>query len=132
MHTDYYQIINNLSYLSIMVYQLLLHLFHTCTFSPQTYLSYMKLMSKIAVGLPTGFPTGIHTPFGYFWRMMRTYILKPEFIVCGAVVIIVIFYLQAVDIWSRSLFEKIHYTLGKTSSKVINNISINHLILYGQ
>ncbi|KAK0088749.1 hypothetical protein PV325_010856 [Microctonus aethiopoides] len=84
----------------------------------QTYLSYMKLMSKIAVGLPTGFPTGIHTPFGYFWRMMRTYILKPEFIVCGAVVIIIIIYLQAVDVWSRSLFEKIHYTLGKTSSKV--------------
>ncbi|XP_034950097.1 protein phosphatase 1L [Chelonus insularis] len=84
----------------------------------QTYLSYMKLMSKLAVGLPTGFTSGINTPLGYFWKMIRSYALRPEIVVCGAVVLIVLLYLQAVDAWSRSFIGKIHYTVCKTNSKV--------------
>lgn len=79
----------------------------------------MKLLSKFAIGLPTSFTAGgANTPLGYFWRMMRFYALKPEVLVCGTVMFVIIFYLQAVDVWSRSFIEKIQYTLGKTSSKV--------------
>ncbi|OAD52854.1 Protein phosphatase 1L [Eufriesea mexicana] len=84
----------------------------------QTYVSYMKLMSKFAVGIPTGLNAGINTPLGYFWRIMRVYALKPEVLICGAVLAIILFYIQAVDIWSRSLLGRIQYTLGRTTSKV--------------
>lgn len=83
----------------------------------------MKLLSKFAVGLPTSLTTSANTPLGHFWRIMRIYALRPEILVCCTILFFIIFYLNAVDIWSRSLFEKINYTLGKTTSKVyfINN-----------
>ncbi|CAK9800621.1 Protein phosphatase 1L [Anthophora plagiata] len=84
----------------------------------QTYVSHMKLVSKFAVGIPTGLNAGINTPLGYFWRIMRAYALKPEVLICGAVLAIILFYIQAVDVWSRSLLGKIQYTLGRTTSKV--------------
>uniref|UniRef100_A0A0C9R2K5 PPM1L protein n=1 Tax=Fopius arisanus TaxID=64838 RepID=A0A0C9R2K5_9HYME len=84
----------------------------------QTYVSYMKLLSKFAVGLPTSLTAGSNTPIGYFWRMMRLYALKPEVLFCGTVMFVILFYLQAVDVWSRTLLGKIQYTLRKTSSKV--------------
>ncbi|XP_076658486.1 protein phosphatase 1L isoform X1 [Halictus rubicundus] len=84
----------------------------------QTYVSHMKLVSKFAVGIPTGLNAGINTPLGYFWRIMRAYALKPEVLICGAVLAIIIFYIQAVDVWSRSVLGRIQYTLGRTTSKV--------------
>ncbi|XP_015522396.1 protein phosphatase 1L [Neodiprion pinetum] len=84
----------------------------------QTYVSHMKLISKFAVGIPTGFNTGINTPIGYLWRIMRIYVLKPEILVCGAVLVVMLFYLQAVDVWSRTLLGRIQYTLGRSTSKV--------------
>ncbi|XP_076658489.1 protein phosphatase 1L isoform X3 [Halictus rubicundus] len=83
-----------------------------------TYVSHMKLVSKFAVGIPTGLNAGINTPLGYFWRIMRAYALKPEVLICGAVLAIIIFYIQAVDVWSRSVLGRIQYTLGRTTSKV--------------
>ncbi|XP_006571704.1 protein phosphatase 1L isoform X2 [Apis mellifera] len=84
----------------------------------QTYVSYMKLVSKFAVGIPTGLNAGINTPLGYFWKIMRVYAFKPEVLICGAVLAIILFYIQAVDVWSRSLLGRIQYTLGRTTSKV--------------
>lgn len=78
----------------------------------------MKLVSKFAVGIPTGLNAGINTPLGYFWRIMRVYAFKPEVLICGAVLAIILFYIQAVDVWSRSLLGRIQYTLGRTTSKV--------------
>ncbi|XP_012147081.1 protein phosphatase 1L isoform X2 [Megachile rotundata] len=83
-----------------------------------TYVSHMKLVSKFAVGIPTGLNAGISTPLGYFWRIIRAYALKPEVLICGIVLAVVLFYIQAVDVWSRSLLGKIQYTLGRTTSKV--------------
>lgn len=84
----------------------------------QTYMSYMKLLSKFAFSLTTSLTTVANTPFGYFLKMFRIYALKPEILICCTILFLIIFYINAVDIWSRSLFEKINYTLGKTSSKV--------------
>lgn len=84
----------------------------------QTYVSHIKLISKFAVGIPTGFNAGANTPIGYFWRIMRVYVLKPEVLVCGAVLVVMLFYLQAVDVWSRTLLGRIQYTLGRSTSKV--------------
>ena len=78
----------------------------------------MKLVSKFAVGIPTGLTAGVNTPMGYFWRMIRVYALRPEVLVCGAVMVVMFFYLQAVDVWSRTLLTRIQFTFGRTSSKV--------------
>lgn len=78
----------------------------------------MKLVSKFAVGMPTGLNTGPNAPLGYFWRVMRAYALKPEVLVCGVVLVVMIFYLQAVDVWRRTLLGRIQYTLGRSTSKV--------------
>ncbi|XP_028047839.1 protein phosphatase 1L isoform X2 [Monomorium pharaonis] len=78
----------------------------------------MKLMSKFAVNIPTGLNTGINSPLSYFCRIMRIYALKPEVLICGMILAIILFYIQAVDIWSRALLGKIQYTLGRTTSKV--------------
>jgi len=80
-------------------------------------MSHMKLVSKFAVSIPTGL-NGIYTPLSYLCRIMRIYALKPEVLVCGIILAIILFYIQAVDVWSRALLEKIQYTLGRTTSKV--------------
>ncbi|KAG7199640.1 hypothetical protein KM043_014234 [Ampulex compressa] len=84
----------------------------------QTYVSHMKLISKFAVGISAGLNAGINAPLAYFWRIMRLYAFKPEVLVCGALLAVILFYIQAVDVWSRTLLGKIQYTLGRTTSKV--------------
>ncbi|XP_067214499.1 protein phosphatase 1L isoform X2 [Linepithema humile] len=81
----------------------------------QTYVSHMKLMSKFAVGISPGLHVGINTPLGYLCRIMRIYALKPEVLVCGIVVAVVLFYIQAIDVWSRALLGRIQYTFGRTT-----------------
>ncbi|KAJ1524268.1 hypothetical protein ONE63_010781 [Megalurothrips usitatus] len=74
----------------------------------QTYLSHVKLMSGLGQGLGAG--------GGHAWRLLRLYVLRPEVLVCGAVMILVLAYLQAVDSWApwsqrvgdtRSLFGRL-------------------------
>ncbi|XP_039314941.1 protein phosphatase 1L isoform X3 [Solenopsis invicta] len=84
----------------------------------KTYVSHMKLMSKFAVNIPTGLNVGINTPLSYLCRIIRIYALKPEVLVCGMILAIILFYIQAVDIWNRTLLAKFQYTLGRTTSKV--------------
>ncbi|KAG8034278.1 hypothetical protein G9C98_001362 [Cotesia typhae] len=92
----------------------------------QTYLSHMKLMSKIAVG--GLLPAGINGPLVYFWKLMRYYALRPEIVLCGAIIFIVIYYLQTVDTWSRSLINKFYYTVSKTNSKFAADYARDKLI----
>ncbi|XP_012526700.1 protein phosphatase 1L isoform X3 [Monomorium pharaonis] len=94
----------------------------------QTYVSHMKLMSKFAVNIPTGLNTGINSPLSYFCRIMRIYALKPEVLICGMILAIILFYIQAVDIWSRALLGKIQYTLGRTTSKFAADYARDKLI----
>ncbi|EZA61934.1 Protein phosphatase 1L [Ooceraea biroi] len=84
----------------------------------QTYLSHMKLVSRFTVGISTGLNIGINTPLGYLYKIMRLYALKPEVLICGMMLAIILFYIQALDVWSRALLGRIQYTLGRTTSKV--------------
>lgn len=78
----------------------------------------MKLVSKFTVGVPSGSNIWFNTPLSYFCKIMRVYAMKPEVIICGMILLIVLFYVQVMDVWSRPLLDRIHYTLGRTSSKV--------------
>lgn len=75
----------------------------------------MKLISKFAVGIPTA---SVGAPLGYIWKLTRTYILRPEILIFSLILFIIFIYLQAVDAWSRTLFDRIQHTLGCTTSKV--------------
>ncbi|XP_046401634.1 protein phosphatase 1L [Ischnura elegans] len=85
----------------------------------QTYVSHMKIISRFAVGLPLNF-----APFNYAWKILRWCLLKPEFIVFGAVLFVVLVYLQAVDVWSRTLLAKLQTTIGRTASSKVHRLQL--------
>lgn len=77
----------------------------------QIFVTHMKILSKFAFGVP--FNTG---QINYLWRIIRYYILKPEFILLSLVSVFLFIYLEAVDIWSRSLLSKIQLSIFRQSS----------------
>lgn len=87
----------------------------------QTYISHMKLLSKIAWGLPVNmsplaFPS-------YLWRLLRVYMLKPEILIIGSIIFVIVVYLQAVDVWSRNLLGRLQYTLNKAGRTKAQKLS---------
>ncbi|KAH8376585.1 hypothetical protein KR093_000136 [Drosophila rubida] len=83
----------------------------------QTYVSHMKILSKFAVGF-----SSINSPLAYLWKLCRIYVLRPEVIFCGIILFVLLIYLQAVDVWSRSILGRIQATLGRqkaSSSRVM-------------
>ncbi|XP_029177598.1 protein phosphatase 1L, partial [Nylanderia fulva] len=97
----------------------------------QTYISHMKLVSKFAVSIPAGLNAGICNPLSYLYRNMRIY-LKPEVLVCGIILAIILFYIQALDIWAKGVLGKIQYTLGRTTKasklKFLVNDSVDNAV----
>lgn len=83
----------------------------------QTFLSHMKLMSRFAVGIPLN-----STPISYLWRLLRIYLLKPEVLIFSAIVFVILVYLQAVDVWSRTLLARLQYTIGLSASSKVNRL----------
>ncbi|KAL0273557.1 UNVERIFIED_CONTAM: hypothetical protein PYX00_006194 [Menopon gallinae] len=75
----------------------------------QTYLSHMKLLSKCGVGLPLN--TAL---LSYIWKMLRMYILRPETIILSAILIVILLYLQTIDVWTRGLFARLTLNLDKS------------------
>ncbi|XP_070162825.1 protein phosphatase 1L isoform X1 [Polyergus mexicanus] len=97
----------------------------------QTYISHMKLVSKFAVSIPSGLNTGINSPLNYLYRIMRIYALRPEVLICGMILAIILFYIQAVDIWTKALLGRIQYTLGRTKVSKLQflvNDSVNNAV----
>ncbi|KAK9510587.1 hypothetical protein O3M35_005334 [Rhynocoris fuscipes] len=79
----------------------------------QTYISHMKLLSKFAVGLPLN-----TSYFNYIWKLIRIYVIKPEFVLLTLFLVIVFMYIQAVEVWSRSLVNKLRLSVsGSLPSK---------------
>ncbi|KAL7741552.1 hypothetical protein ACLKA6_019327 [Drosophila palustris] len=82
----------------------------------QTYVSHMKILSKFAVGF-----SSINSPLAYLWKLCRIYVLRPEVLFCGIILFVLLIYLQAVDVWSRTILGRIQATLGrqKAASRVM-------------
>lgn len=78
----------------------------------QTYISHVKLLSKFVVGVPLNMPS-----FNYVWKSFRMYILKPEVLILGTIIFLLLIYLQAVDVWSRTLLGRLQYTLNQSISR---------------
>lgn len=87
----------------------------------QTYVSHMKIMSRIAWGVPMNLsPLAIGT---YLWRLIRIYVLKPEIFVFGLIVFVVLLYIQTVHLWSNNLLGRLQYTLGKTEKSRLQKLT---------
>ncbi|KAI4466071.1 protein phosphatase 2c [Holotrichia oblita] len=87
----------------------------------QTYVSHMKIMSKIAWGVPMNIsPLAIGT---YLWRLFKIYVLKPEIFVFGLIVFVVLMYIQTVHLWSNNLLGRLQYTLGKTEKSRLQKLA---------
>lgn len=81
----------------------------------QTYVSHMKIMSRIAWSVPLKLT---HITFtSHVWRLLKLYLLKPEFIIFGTLVILVLVYMQAVDVWSRNLLGRLQFTINRPGTK---------------
>ncbi|KAH8273635.1 hypothetical protein KR018_005539 [Drosophila ironensis] len=84
----------------------------------QTYVSHMKILSKFAVGF-----SSINSPLAYLWKLCRLYVLRPEVIFCGLILFVLLLYLQAVDVWSRSILGRIQATLGRQKAVKMMELS---------
>lgn len=81
----------------------------------QTYVSHMKIMSRIAWSVPLKLS---HVTFtSHIWRLLKLYVLKPEFLLFGTLLIVVLIYMQAVDVWSRNLLGRLQYTINRSGTK---------------
>ncbi|XP_022919119.2 protein phosphatase 1L [Onthophagus taurus] len=88
----------------------------------QTYVSHMKIMSRIAWGLPVNLSP--LTCASYLWKMLKIYVLKPEIFVFGLVVFVLVMYVQTVQLWSANLLGRLQYTLGKTEKSRIQKLNL--------
>lgn len=50
--------------------------------------------------------------------MLRHYLLRPEFIICGTMLFLIFFYVQVLDLWSRNLLGRLQYTINKPRTKI--------------
>lgn len=87
----------------------------------QTYISYAKLITKFAVGLPTA-----NTAMASLWRLCRHYVIRPDVLFCAIILFVLIFYLQAVELWSRELMGRISNSFGSVSSRRVNRMQLLH------
>lgn len=83
----------------------------------QTYVSHMKLLSKVAWGLH------FNASPGHLWRLLRLYMLKPEVLIIGIIVFVIFLYMQAVDVWSRNLLGRLQYTINKAGRTKAQKLS---------
>uniref|UniRef100_A0AAR5PKP8 PPM-type phosphatase domain-containing protein n=2 Tax=Dendroctonus ponderosae TaxID=77166 RepID=A0AAR5PKP8_DENPD len=87
----------------------------------QTYISHVKLITRIAWSVPlkvSHITQSNISYISYVWRMLRMYILRPEFIICGTMLFLLFFYMQALDLWSRNLLGRLQYTISRPRMKV--------------
>lgn len=87
----------------------------------QTYISYAKLLTKFAVGLPTA-----NTAMASLWRLSRLYVIRPDVLFCAIILFVLIFYLQAVELWSRGLMGRITNSFNGASSRRVNRMQLLH------
>ena len=72
----------------------------------ETLKSHMKIISKFGVFSP------LSSTVSYVWKLLRIYLLKPEVVIAGLLVLMFVIYLQATGTWNRGLLGKITRTFG--------------------
>ncbi|XP_026738502.1 protein phosphatase 1L [Trichoplusia ni] len=76
----------------------------------QTYLSFMKILSRITSSVP------FDTPVSYLWKMVRLYLLRSEVLVFTLAIIIFFMYLQTIELWSRTMLSRLSQAMSPISA----------------
>lgn len=90
----------------------------------QTYVSHMKLMSRFAWGVPLNLNISPTAYLMYIWRILKMYVFKPEILIVSTILVILVMYLQAVDVWSHALLGRIQHTLSRTSRSKVQRLGV--------
>lgn len=87
----------------------------------RTYISHIKLVSKF---LMATFNKPLNSTLSYIWRIIRLYLLKPEVFFIGIVICILLFYLQAAELWHRGILARISSAFGVTKGPKSAKLSL--------
>lgn len=90
----------------------------------QTYVSHVKLMSRFAWGVPLNLNISPTPYLMYMWRILKMYVFKPEILIVSTILVILVMYLQAVDVWSHALLGRIQHTLSRTSRSKVQRLGV--------
>ncbi|KAK4880000.1 hypothetical protein RN001_008146 [Aquatica leii] len=88
----------------------------------QTYVSHMKLMSRFAWSVPLNINISPISFLVYLWRITKMYVLKPEILIIGTILVVLLMYLQAVDLWSHALLGRIQHTISRTARANVHRL----------
>lgn len=67
----------------------------------QTYISHMKLLSKLAMGI-----SPLNSTMAYIWKLLRLYFMRPEVVLFTMVCLVIVIYLHMLDIWSQNVLNR--------------------------
>lgn len=81
-----------------------------------TYISHMKLLSKFFMATFSS-NKPLNSSVSWIWRIIRVYLLKPEVFFIGIIICMLLFYLQAAELWHRGILAKISSAFGVKGSK---------------
>lgn len=79
----------------------------------QTYVSHMKVLSKFTF---TSLGLGSSTAMAYLWRLCRVYLVRPEVLIGALVIFVLMVYMQAVEVWTRGMVDRVWTTTTRPSN----------------
>lgn len=83
----------------------------------QTYVSHMKVLSKFILGGASTFTSlGSSTAMAYLWRLCRVYLVRPEVLIGALVIFVLMVYMQAVEVWTRGMVDRVWTTTTRPSN----------------
>lgn len=73
----------------------------------QTYISHMRLLSKFAMGI-----SPLNSTMAYIWKLLRLYCIRPEVILFAVLCVILISYLNVLELWSQNVMRRVGHHFG--------------------
>ncbi len=77
----------------------------------QTFVWHVKVFSRLAMGISVN-----SSYLNYVWKMFRIYVLKPEVLIFGILIFLIIAYIQNLDSNSKSVFRRLGFSIEDSSA----------------
>lgn len=73
----------------------------------QTYISHMKLLSKLAMGV-----SPLNSTMAYIWKLLRLYFMRPEVVLLTMFFIVIVMYLNMLESWTQTVMNRVGSSFG--------------------
>lgn len=99
----------------------------------QTYVSHVKIFSKFllgggssaaAAGASAFTSLGSSTAMAYLWRLCRVYLVRPEVLLGAIVIFLLMVYMQAVEVWTRGVVDRVWSGARPSGSRTARKIDL--------